>query len=81
VYERYLATPWIGRLEVDAVRLAGVCERLAELYEARHEPERAAAMYRRVIALWREADPELRARAAAAERRLAAMVPVREGRR
>jgi tetratricopeptide (TPR) repeat protein len=78
VYERYLETPWIGRLEVDAVRLAPVYERLGELYEARHEPERAATMYRRMIALWREADPELRPRVAAVERRLAALTVERK---
>ena len=78
VYERYLETPWIGRLEVDAVRLPPVYERLGELYEARHEPERAAIMYRRMIALWREADPELRPRVAAVERRLAALTVERK---
>ena len=78
VYERYLETPWIGRLEVDAVRLVAVYERLGELYEARHEPQRAAAMYRRMIALWHEADPELRPRVAAAERRLASLTVERK---
>ena len=78
VYERYLETPWIGRLEVDAVRLPPAYERLGELYEARREPERAATMYRRMIALWREADPELRPRVAAVERRLAALTVERK---
>jgi hypothetical protein len=58
--------------------LAPVYERLGELYEARHEPERAATMYRRMIALWREADPELRPRVAAVERRLAALTVERK---
>lgn len=73
VYERYLATPWIGRLEVDALHLPWICERLGELYEARQEPQRAATMYRRMAGLWRDADPELRPRVAAVERRLAAL--------
>ncbi|MBA2459206.1 MAG: hypothetical protein H0V43_09675 [Gemmatimonadales bacterium] len=63
----------MGRLEVDAVHLPRVCERLGAPYEARHEPQRAAARYRRMVALWRDADPELRPRAAAVERRLAAL--------
>ena len=78
VYERYLETPWMGRLEIDAVRLPPAYERLGELYEARHEPQRAAAMYRRMIALWQEADPELRPRVAAAERRLASLAVERK---
>jgi hypothetical protein len=35
-------------------------------------------MYRRVIALWREADPELRPHVAAAERRLASLTVERK---
>ena len=71
-------TPWIGRLEVDAIHFPRVFERLGELYEARHDPERAAIMYRRMVALWREADPELRPRVAAVERRLAALTVERK---
>ena len=70
VYERYLATPWIGRLEVDAVRCRRCASGWPSCTRPRHEPQRAAAMYRRVIALWRDADPELQPRVAAAERRL-----------
>jgi len=77
VYERYLATPWIWRLELDALHLPWVCERLGQLYEIRHEPQRAATMYRRTIALWRDADPELRPRVAALERRLGALAAER----
>jgi tetratricopeptide (TPR) repeat protein len=35
VYERYLQTPWMKRLELDAVELEPLRLRLAELYEAR----------------------------------------------
>lgn len=73
VYERYLETPWIGRLELDAVHLPWICERLGELYEERDEPQRAATMYRRMVTLWRQADPALHPRVAAVERRLAAL--------
>ncbi len=77
VYERYLRTPWIGRMEIDAIHLPRVLERLGELYDKRDDPERAAAMYRRMAALWRAADPELQPRAAAAGRRLAALTVTR----
>ncbi|MEO7986038.1 MAG: BTAD domain-containing putative transcriptional regulator [Gemmatimonadales bacterium] len=73
VYQRYLSTPWIGRLELDGVHLVAICERLATLYEERNERQRAAELYRRVVALWRDADPELRPRVIRAERRLAAL--------
>ena len=53
VYERYLRTPWMKRLELDATELGAVCLRLGDLYQARGERARAAAMYRRVAALWR----------------------------
>ncbi|MBA3498654.1 MAG: hypothetical protein H0T86_16270 [Gemmatimonadales bacterium] len=73
IYERYLGTPWIGRLELDAIHLPWVCERLGGLYEARHEPQRAAAMFRRTLELWRDADRELRPRVAAVDRRLTSL--------
>ncbi|HEX6048748.1 MAG TPA: BTAD domain-containing putative transcriptional regulator [Gemmatimonadaceae bacterium] len=59
VYERYLATPWLWRYEPDAVDLGWVMKRLAELYDARGEPAKAAAMRRRLLQLWRRADPAL----------------------
>lgn len=59
VYERYLATPWLWRYEPDAVELGWVMKRLAELYDARGEPAKAAAMRRRLLQLWRGADAAL----------------------
>ena len=59
VYERYLATPWLWRYEVDAPELGWAMKRLAELYDARGETEKAAAMRGRLLQLWRRADPEL----------------------
>ena len=53
--------------------LPPVCERLGGLYEARHEPQPAAAMFRRTLELWRDADPELRPRVAAVDRRLTSL--------
>ena len=59
VYERYLSTPWLFRYEPDAVSLGWSMKRLAELYDARGETEKAAAVRGRLLQLWRRADPEL----------------------
>lgn len=59
VYERYLRTPWMKRLEVDAVELQPLSLGLAELYAARGDRAGAAAMYRRVAERWREGEGEL----------------------
>ncbi|UCC48864.1 MAG: tetratricopeptide repeat protein [Gemmatimonadota bacterium] len=71
IYERYLNTPWLGRLgDADWYALAGIYERLAGLYELRGDRERAAQHYNRFIELWRDADPELQPRVQAARRAL-----------
>ena len=62
VYERYLTTPWFWRYETDAVELGWAMRRLAELYRARQEPAKAAAIRGRLLQLWRRADPELQGR-------------------
>jgi DNA-binding SARP family transcriptional activator/Flp pilus assembly protein TadD/TolB-like protein len=59
VYERYLSTPWFWRYEPDAVELGWAMKRLAELYDARGEPEKATATRNKLVQLWRRADPEL----------------------
>lgn len=59
VYERYLATPWFFRYETDAAELGWAMKRLAELYDARGDAAKAAAMRGRLVQLWRRADPEL----------------------
>jgi tetratricopeptide (TPR) repeat protein/TolB-like protein len=69
VYERYLAATSPRRLQLDAFELPRALIRLAELYEARNDPARAASHYLRFAELWNEADPELRPRAEAARRR------------
>jgi hypothetical protein len=69
VYERYLATPWFFRYETDAVELGWAMKRLAELYDARGEPAKTAAMRGRLIQLWRRADPELQSVVAEARSR------------
>jgi DNA-binding SARP family transcriptional activator len=72
VYERYLATPWFFRYETDAVELGWAMKRLAELYDARGETAKAAAMRGRLLQLWRRADPELQPVITEVRRRLAA---------
>jgi len=58
-YERYLATPWFFRYEVDAVDLGLAMKRLAELYEGRGDTRKADEVRGRLLALWRRADAEL----------------------
>jgi tRNA A-37 threonylcarbamoyl transferase component Bud32 len=72
-YERYIATPFSWRLapEMDPSLLAGMHERLGELYEAKGDRVRAAPHYARFVALWKDADPELQPRVVEARRRLA----------
>ncbi|HUP19797.1 MAG TPA: hypothetical protein VM778_07560 [Gemmatimonadota bacterium] len=55
----------------DALFLAYTHERLAALYEARGETPRAVHHYRALIELWKDADPALHPRVAAAMRALA----------
>jgi len=76
VYERYLTTPWFWRYEPDAVELGWAMKRLAELYDARGEQAKAAAIRSKLLQLWLRADPELgpafadvRSRLTAPERR------------
>ena len=59
VYERYLSTPWLWRYEPDAVELGWSMKRLAELYDARGEQEKAAATRSKLVQLWRRSDPEM----------------------
>lgn len=56
-YESLFRSPWIEALG---------WERAAKLHERRGEDEAAARDYERFLALWKDADPELRARVEAA---------------
>jgi tetratricopeptide (TPR) repeat protein len=69
VYERYRATPWMKRLEDDAVELGPILHRLGEMYDAKGDRRRAAAVDRELAALWRDGDPEFRRLADAASAR------------
>jgi tetratricopeptide (TPR) repeat protein len=73
VYQRYVSTPWLFRIFLDAEWLPRIYYRLGELYEARGERDKAAEYYGRFIELWRGADPALQPRVAEARRRLASL--------
>lgn len=69
VYERYLQTPWLDRLDnSDWWTLAAIYERLGGLYELKDEPERAVFYYEKFVELWKNADPEFQPRVDAARR-------------
>jgi eukaryotic-like serine/threonine-protein kinase len=70
-WERYLASPYMGRVGIDATYLAGVRKRLGELYEAKGDTQRAAANYLAFIELWKNADPELQPKVQEARQRVA----------
>ena len=69
-YERYITTPELDRLDLDMIMLAGSLKRLGELYEARHETQKAVSSYSRFVELWKNADPELQPKVADVRRRL-----------
>jgi tRNA A-37 threonylcarbamoyl transferase component Bud32/tetratricopeptide (TPR) repeat protein len=78
MFERYLSTPfWArGSVDLDPVRVPAIRERLGQLYENLGKPDKAAENYRTFIELWKNADPELQPRVAAARQRLAKLAPV-----
>ncbi|MGH7630707.1 MAG: protein kinase domain-containing protein [Gemmatimonadales bacterium] len=73
VYERYLRTRWLRRVEADGWHRPRILYRLGELYEASGDRARAADYYSQFAELWRRADPDLQPRVAEARRRLAAL--------
>jgi tetratricopeptide (TPR) repeat protein/tRNA A-37 threonylcarbamoyl transferase component Bud32 len=79
LYERYVATPWTDRIELDYFILPAAYVRLGELYEERGDRERAILYYDKFVELWRNADPELQATVRDVQSRLARLVaePVR----
>jgi tetratricopeptide (TPR) repeat protein len=72
-YQRFLDTPFIGRLPLDAVWRARVLYRLGELYEERGDRVKAADRYAEFVKLWKHADPELQPKVTEAKRRLEAL--------
>ena len=78
MFERYLATPYWFKIVpgLDPVRKPAIHERLGQLYEAKGSTEKAAEHYRAFIELWKNADPELQPRVAAAKERLKKLTSV-----
>lgn len=74
--ERFLAEATFPRLELDALHLASTYQRLAELYESAGDRSAAIANYRRLAALWHDADEDLQPRVREALRRASALSSV-----
>jgi eukaryotic-like serine/threonine-protein kinase len=73
VYERYVSTPWMFRVNFDGRWLPEIYNRLGLLYENRGERKKSAEYYGRFIDLWKNADPTVQPRVAEAKRRLASV--------
>jgi tetratricopeptide (TPR) repeat protein len=73
IYERYLTTPDLDRIETDGSFIPVVHKRLGELYEAKGQREKALEHYRTFIALWKDADPVLQPKVVDARQRVAAL--------
>jgi len=83
MFERYLATPYAFKVDVelDPTRVPVIRERLGQLYESMGDTAKAIANYHAFIELWKNADPELQPRVADAKRRLARMTQPESPRR
>jgi tetratricopeptide (TPR) repeat protein len=75
-WERYLSTPYPGRLGIDGSYLAPVRKRLGELYEAKGDTQRAATNYLAFVDLWKNADPEVQPKVQEVRKRLARLKDV-----
>lgn len=60
--ERYLTGTHPNRLSQDALFLAGMRQRLGEMYEAKGNVDKALTHYQAFVDLWKDADPELQPR-------------------
>ena len=78
-WERYLATPYMGRQNFDASQKPLMLKRLGELHESKGNIPKAAEYYREFIRLWERAEPQLQPKVAEVRRRLARLADV-EGR-
>jgi tetratricopeptide (TPR) repeat protein len=72
-FERYVSVQLdpSGQVFQNAYSLAGSHKRLAELYDARADREKARSHYSRFIELWKDADPDLQPLVQKAKARLA----------
>jgi tetratricopeptide (TPR) repeat protein len=75
VYERFVTTPWMLRLDDDAVALPRAYERLGDLYEQRGDTAKAIYYYAKFAELWQDADPELQPRVEAARWAITVLAP------
>jgi eukaryotic-like serine/threonine-protein kinase len=72
-YQRFLDTPFLGRLPLDAMWRARALYRLGELYEGKGDRVKAADRYAEFIKLWKRADPDLQPQVTEAKQRLEAL--------
>jgi len=61
-WEKFLNTPYFGRLNVDATDRASIVYRLGRLYESKGDVTNAVRRYREFVMLWSKADPPLQAK-------------------
>lgn len=82
VYESYRQTPWGGRPRrgPDYSIDGGLTEALAKMYDAKGNTVRATELYRDLVEMWKNADPELQPRVAAARERLRQLTLVEKAR-
>ena len=72
-YERYVGTPYIARIDTDALQLAEVYKDLGELYAGRNDRKKAALYYTRFTELWRNCDQEFKPQVAEMKRLLSGL--------
>jgi tetratricopeptide (TPR) repeat protein len=73
-WERYVESRHLNRIDTDLLYLPLAYERLAGLYDAAGDHDRARLYYGRFIVLWEGADPVAQPRVRAARERLARLV-------
>jgi eukaryotic-like serine/threonine-protein kinase len=75
-WERYLGTPYFGRMGMDAMQRPMVVRRLGDLYAAKGDATNAAKRYREFIELWERADARLQPQVAEVRRKLSRLADV-----
>ena len=81
VFERYLGSKSLDRLDVDGWFMPAVHKRLGELYEATGQRDKALEHDRAFIELWKDADPQLQPKVTDARQRVAALTRGTDARR